>query len=244
MNKALLTVILSAFAAASAFGFESVMDIPVPDGYARHQFAPDSFSHYLQRLPLKADKTIYTWDGQRVQGKLYNVFAVVDQPLLFKADLEHCADFCMRFWADYHKRHDQLHNLFLYDYSGRKHYFASGNRSFRNFLKWHMAFANSYSIKKGANPINGDALRPGDMFVQNTNGGIGHVSMIVDAAQDARGETVFLIGYGLIPAQEFHIEQAYARHGTHGWFTRKGFEQYLSRFQFKQYGKPVLRRFD
>ena len=244
MKNALLALLLLAISVVNGFGFETVNQIPVPRGFVRQMFSPNSFSHYLQTLPLKADKRIITWEGRPVEGKLYNVYAVVDQPLLFKADLEHCADFCMRFWADYHQRHNRLQDLYLYDYNGRKRYYTQSNQSYLRFLRWHMAYANSHSIKKGANPINGDVLRPGDMFVQNTNGGIGHVSMIVDAAQNASGEHVFLIGYGLIPAQEFHIEQAYAGYGFSGWFTRKGYEKYLSKFQFKQYGKPVLRRFD
>lgn len=203
-----------------------------------------SFSYYLQNLPLKENNKIYKWNRKRVFGLLYNVYAVVDKPLLFESDLEQCADFCMRFWADYHHSQNNLNNLFLYNYNGKKKYYKNSNKNFKKYLKWHMAYSNSYSIKKGANKINNGKLKPGDMFVQNKDGGIGHVSIIVDAAKNGNGEQVFLIGYSFIPAQEFQIEKAKKGYGTEGWFTKKGYEKYLSEFPFNRYGEPVLRRFD
>ncbi len=107
-----------------------------------------------------------------------------------------------------------------------------------------MAYSNSYSIKKGANKVEGRALKPGDMFVQNKDGGIGHVSLIVDSAKNNNGEQIYLIGYGFIPAQEFHIEKAERGYGINGWFTEKGYDKYLSEFPFSPYGKPVMRRFE
>ena len=225
-------------------GFSYVMDIPAPVGYERKSYPAGSFSGYFRRLPLKPDISIYQWDGQKVRGVLYNVYAVVDKPLLFKSDLEQCADFAMRYWADYHKGRGDLNHLYLFDYHGSKKYFSESGKTFNAFLKWHMAYSNSYSIKKGARAIAADQLDPGDMFVQNTDGGIGHVSIIVDAAADQNGKRVYLIGYGFIPAQEFHIEKAKRGFGKDGWFTHSGYVKYLSEFPFKRYGPPVLRRFD
>ena len=107
-----------------------------------------------------------------------------------------------------------------------------------------MAYSNSYSIKKGANKVKAGALKPGDMFVQNKDGGIGHVSLVVDSAKNKNGEQIYLIGYGFIPAQEFHIEKAKRGYGIDGWFTKKGYKKYLSEFPFSPYGKPVMRRFE
>ena len=82
------------------------------------------------------------------------------------------------------------------------------------------------------------------MFVQNKDGGIGHVSLVVDTAKNSIGKQIYLIGYGFIPAQEFHIEKAKKGYGIGGWFTKKGYEKYLSEFPFSPYGKPVIRRFE
>ncbi len=105
-------------------------------------------------------------------------------------------------------------------------------------------YSNSYSIKKGAVRIDNYRLAPGDMYVQNKDDGIGHVSLIVDAAKNQENERVYLIGYGFIPAQEFHIEKSGSEHGIGGWFTAQGYQQYLSEFPFSRYGHPVLRRFE
>ena len=110
-------------------------------------------------------------------------------------------------------------------------------------MKWHMAYSNSHSIKKGAGVIEDSILKPGDMFVQNKDGGIGHVSLIMDVAQNQKNQRVYLIGYGFIPAQEFHIEKAGNAYGIQGWFTKEGYIDYLSKFPFSRYGEPVMRRF-
>ena len=221
-----------------------VAAIPAPQGYTRIVYPEASYSHYLRHLPLKPDQRILRYDGKRVWGLLYRIYAVVDKPLLFKADLEQCADFSMRLWADYHRDRGRLEDLYLFDYNGRRKYFRDSRRPFEKYLRWHMAYSNSYSIKKGARRIEDHQLQPGDMFVQNTDGGVGHVSVIVDAAQDARGERAYLIGFSFMPAQEFHIEKAARRFGPEGWFTPEGYRAYLADFPFSRYGEPVLRRFD
>ena len=149
------------------FGYDTIKNIPVPSGYERIRYDKKSYSHYLQSLPLKEKNTIYKWNGKKVFGVLYNIYAVVDKPLLFKSDLEQCADFCMRFWADFHKNLNKLDKLYLYNYSGKKKYYKRSNKIYKSFLRWHMAYSNSYSIKKGANKVETRALKPGDMFVQN-----------------------------------------------------------------------------
>ena len=244
MVRIIPALFLSLCFATYTFGFSKIKEIPVPQGYARINYDSGSFSAYLQHLPLKSENAILKWNGEKVIGLLYNVYAVVNKPLLFKADLEQCADFCMRFWGDYHQSRNKLNDLYLFDYNGRKKYFKDSQKGYRNYVKWHMAYSNSHSLKKGAMAITGSILQPGDMFVQNTDGGIGHVSMIVDAAQNQDGQMVYLIGYGFIPAQEFHIEKARKGYGMDGWFTREGYEKYLSEFPFGSYGAPVLRRFE
>jgi len=227
-----------------SFSYDTIEKIPVPNGYERIRYDKKSYSHYLQSLPLKESRKIYTWNGKKVLGVLYHIYAVVDKPLLFKSDLEQCADFCMRFWADFHKTQNRLEDLFLYNYSGKKKYYIRSHKKYKRFLRWHMAYSNSYSIKKGANKVESGDLKPGDMFVQNKDGGIGHVSLVVDSAKNNNGKQIYLIGYGFIPAQEFHIEKAQTGYGIGGWFTKKGYEKYLSEFPFSPYGKPVIRSFE
>ena len=134
-----------------------------------------------------------------------------------------------------------LDKLYLMDYNGRRRPFTGSNQSFNQFFKWTAAHANSYSIKTGAAPVLGNDLRPGDMVVQNEKGGIGHVSIIMNAAASNQGETLLLIGFSFMPAQEFHIEKAQLGYGKGGWFSLKGFYRYLK--ENLDVGEPVLRRF-
>ena len=97
---------------------------------------------------------------------------------------------------------------------------------------------------KRANKVETGDLKPGDMFVQNKDGGIGHVSLFVDSAKNNNDEHIYLIGYGFIPALEFHIEKARRGYGIDGWFTKKEYGKYLSEFPFSPYGKPVIRSFE
>jgi hypothetical protein len=221
--------------------------IPVPNGFVRKSFPQGSFSQWIQNLPLKKSNQILAYNGNAINDPsrnviaLYNVFAVVDMPLLFKTDIEQCADYCMRFWAEYHKSINKLDKLYLFDYNGNKKLYSSSGKSWSGFLKWAFSYSNSYSLKKGCAEIKEGNAAPGDMVVQNESGGVGHVSMIVDMAESKEGKKVYLIGFGFMPAQEFHIEKAADTYGFGGWFTLEGFYRFLD--EFLDLGKPVLRRF-
>jgi len=233
----------------SSYGFaqdvQSIQDISLPEGFERIEYQSGSYPSFLRNLPLKLNKEILKWDGDKLNSvwMLYDVLAVLKIPLLYNEDIEQCADFSMRLWSEYLQEIDQLDKLYLFDYSGNSKPFSESGKSFNKYLRWHMAFSNSHSIKKGAAIVPADSLRPGDMFVQNESGGIGHVSVIVDAAQNAVGEPIFLVGFGYMPAQEFHIEKAKQRYGPDGWFTLGGYKEFLGGLQFRRYGEPHLMRY-
>lgn len=238
-----LTIILATLISTLQAEDRVVSDLPLPDGYIRYSYERASYSHWLQHAPLKRTKTIALYDGREYDdgSNWYKIAAVLDLPLLFDQDLEQCADFAMRLWAEYHAATGQLERLYLFNYDGTKNKFKGGEKGYRSFLRLAMANSNSHSIKIGAKKVLPTELRPGDMFVQNTNGGIGHVSVIIDAAKSkiAGKPDLFRVGFSFMPAQEFHIEEA----PTHnGWFTRDGFEALLEQ-QLGSLGKPVLRRF-
>lgn len=220
---------------------KNISNIPTPEGYIRKEYAEGTFSKWVQSLPFKEDNQVLSFDSSIIQYAYYHMYGVIDMPLLFKADLEQCADYCMRFWAEYHKSRNKLDKLYLFDYSGNKKKFKDSKKSFKSFLKWAFAYSNSFSLKKGCMKITVDKLKPGDMIVQNRTGGIGHVSMIMDMCESGEGERLYLIGYSFMPAQEFHVEKADEKYGKGGWFSVDGYFRYLS--EFLDFGKPVLRRF-
>ncbi len=122
--------------------------IPLPSGYQRIDFPHDSFNNWIQNLPLKSDLVIMDYRGHTIESGFYNLFGVVRIPLLFKSDLEQCADFAMRFWAEYHKENGKLNQLFLFDYSGRKLFFKDSGKSYT-------AFPNSLCKYQFSLPENG-----------------------------------------------------------------------------------------
>ena len=216
--------------------------IAVPDGFVRDAYPRDSYSHWIQGLQLKSHPVILDFRGQTVGDGAYRVWAVLNMPLLFRSDLEQCADFAMRFWAEYHKATGSLDRLYLFDYNGRKQQFAQSGKSFAQFLKWAFANTNSHSLKSGCRKIAAGEMLAGDMFVQNERGGVGHVSVVMDVCTSPKGEKRLLVGYSFMPAQEFHIEKADDQYGTEGWFSLEGYTRYLK--DHLNFGEPALRRFD
>lgn len=218
-----------------------VKDIPLPKGFASVECAKKSYSAWITDLPLKSAHTVNIFDGRVVPSGRYDVIGVVDMPLLFKQDLEQCADYCFRFWAEYHKDRKILDHLSLFDYNGNKRSFRKSKKSFRGFLKWVMAHANSYSLKKATQDVSPGDIKPGDMIVQNETGGIGHVSVIMNVCESEKGERLYLIGFSFMPAQEFHIERAKSGQGREGWYTLDGYYDFL--LEYLDLGTPVLKRF-
>jgi hypothetical protein len=240
------TIVLNAIAilllfSTALFSQVRIKDLPIPNGCARIVYPDTTFSGWIQLLKLKGDNKIKIYNGTYITDGYFNQSAVVDMPLLFKSDLEQCADFCMRFWAEYHKSRNNLHRLYLFNYSGQKLFYSNSGLEYVAFLKKIFMNTNSFSLKKGCASVQKDSLKPGDMFVQNGNGGVGHVSMIVDECISTGGaKKLYLIGFSFMPAQEFHIEMASDSYGIGGWFTYDGAVQFLENVFTLT---PVLRRF-
>lgn len=240
MRRFLLLFIL--FFVYHSFSNEiKVIDISIPKMYNRIEYPKKSYSHFIQNLKLKGNNIILSYNGNKIE-RFKNIFFVIDVGLLFKKDIEQCADFAMRLWGDYHQENNNLDDLYLFNYNGEKVFFKESKKEYNDFLYWAFCNTNSHSIKQGAAEIkNESSLIPGDMVVQNETGGIGHVSIIFDVCKNDKDERLYLIGFSFMPAQEIHIEKAEDRYGVDGWFTLEGFYQFLD--ENYNFGKPVLRRF-
>ncbi len=219
----------------------AVYKIPLPSGYQRVVVPENSFSAFVQKMPLKDRNWIALFNGDILGPLAYDMWGVVNIPLLFTQDLEQCADYAMRIWAEYHKAAETLDNFYLFKYGGQKEHFSKSKRSYTSFLKRAFVNSNSHSLKKGCKVVEESDLLIGDMVVQNEKGGIGHVSMIVDICQNEKGEKLYLMGYSFMPAQEFHVEKATDEFGIAGWFPLEGYYRYLE--VHMPLGAPVLRRF-
>ena len=148
----------------------------------------------------------------------------------------------MRLWADYHKESDKLNSLYLFTYAGDQRPFRTYDGSYKGFLKHSFATSNSYSLKEGCRTIKWTEANVGDLLVQNRDGGIGHVTVLVDECITADSTRLFLAGFSFMPAQEFHIESARGIYGIGDWFTLEGLSEFLK--EFLDVGEPVFRRWE
>lgn len=227
--------------ARHAIAIVPVCAIQPPAGYTRVRYDTLSYAGWLQSLPLRlGEPGVRLHDGTRAVREFYRIRGVLNLPLLFKQDLEQCADWAMRLWAEYHLQTGRTSSLYLLNYGGNAVRLSESGRQYRAFLKWAFANANAHSLKAGCLAVAADSLRPGDMFVQNEGGGVGHVSVVMDKCVDSRGQALYQIGYSFMPAQEFHLETAADAYGVGGWFTASGFEHYLA--DNLALGAPLLRR--
>ncbi len=227
--------------------------IPTPNGYKRIKVYKNSFAEWVRFLPVKPlNSSILTYKRKKLSNFFcffYKVWRVVDIPLYFKQDIEQCADWAYRFWYEYQKEVGFNSRLWLTYYNGRKIIYGKWkkgrkNPGYKKFFKWTCNYANSYSQKKGLYKVKEEHLHPGDIIVQNRDGGIGHVSIIFDICENNNGEKLYLIGYSFMPAQECHIEKATDKYGLKGWFRLNGYFKYLEKhLNYDKYGKPVLRSF-
>lgn len=219
-----------------------VSDISVPEGFQRIIYKKSGFPEWLRNLHLKSNSKILLYNNEEYSNNNFKIMFVINRKLLFKKNIEQCADFCMRFWGEYHRNTNQLNKLYLYDYFGKKVFYKSEAYSFEDFLKTAMLSSNPHSLKIGCKQININDAIPGDLIVQSKEKWIGHTSMIIDACENKKGEKLFLIGFGFSPAQEFHIEKAADNFGKKGWFSLSGYIEFLEQ-KYSTYGSPVIMQF-
>ena len=199
--------------------------ILVPKGYTRSKCDSGSFGYYLRHLKLKPDSSeVLLFDGK---VKPYKVHAAVVDMEIGKRDLQQCADACIRLRAEYLRNvdksssiHFNLTNGFRMDYSKWKEGYrlqVNGNKtswaktaaadnsyaSFRKYLDVVFTYAGTLSVEKEIKTISLVEIQPGDIFV--VGGSPGHASMVADVAENERGEKIFLLCQGYMPAQDIHI---------------------------------------
>lgn len=211
-----------------------------PPGFTRVDAPDGSFAKYLQSLPLKPDGSpVLYYDGREKSRAVYD--AVVDQDIS-ERDLQQCADAIMRLKAEYHYargEHDKIafHFVdgFLCDWDtwrsghrvqastgrGKSKWITKGAKdsSYENFLKYMtvvFAYASTLSLEEELTPVS-DTVRIGDVFIWG--GSPGHAVIVVDAAENERGEHVFLLAQSYMPAQQTQILKNLADPDLSPWYS-------------------------
>lgn len=205
--------------------FTKVGNIPLPTGYKKIVEKEGSFGQWLRNVPLKPDKTVYLYNGQRKINQSAQ-FAVLDISVGNK-DLQQCADAVIRLRAEYLysiKAYAQIAfhatDGTLMDYEGwRKGYrfipmqgklvkrlvaTPSDKRDvFQQYLETVFSYAGTLSLSRELQSISLMDIYPGDIFIKG--GAPGHAVIVMDVAVNDAGGKIFLLAQSYMPAQDIHL---------------------------------------
>ncbi|MGO4292520.1 DUF4846 domain-containing protein [Chitinophaga sp. RAB17] len=205
---------------------KSVADIPLPAGYRRLPQSAGTFGAWLRTMSLKQDNKVYLYNGQ-LKGNQQAQYAVLDISVGNK-DLQQCADAVMRLYAEYLYAQKSFGKISFNATDGTKMDYsdwmkgdrfilkdnhlrkvrqaapASGQACFAQYLETVFSWAGTMSLSKELIPVKDTRkLLPGDVFIRG--GAPGHAVIVMDVAEDAMGERVFLLAQSYMPAQNIHV---------------------------------------
>ncbi|WP_448702899.1 DUF4846 domain-containing protein [Mucilaginibacter sp. AW1-3] len=204
----------------------------VPTGYTRQISEANSFGDYLQNLPLKPAGThTLTYNGAIANTDAYTA-AVVDMSV-GRQDLQQCADAVMRLRGEYlyqQKKYNVIGFHFVSGFYCDYVHYANGYRyhndkwvlkakkdysypTFLNYMNLVFAYAGTLSLDKELKKVTdaGD-LKAGDVFIHG--GSPGHCFVVMDVAENAAHQKVFMLAQSFMPAQNIQVLQY-----TSPWFS-------------------------
>ena len=195
----------------------------VPEGFVRVAAKEDSFAAYLRRLPLEADGAPVLYYDGRIKPR--DVHAAVIAMDTGTRDLQQCADAVMRLRGEFlfgQKHFADIHFNFVGD--GKPRYYKDhadsthSYKSFRKYMNYIFAYANTASLKAELKPVDFDHMKIGDVFIQSGNP-YGHAVIVVDMARNpGTGAFIFLLAQSYMPAQKIHILQNPNHHRLTPWY--------------------------
>ncbi len=206
---------------------KTVKDIPSPKGYERSQNTEGSFGFYLQNIPLKKDKTVYLYNGEKKRNQTAQ-YAVLDVSVGTR-DLQQCADAVMSLRGEFlfkQKAYDKISFKSVDGNVMRYVNWANGSRNllkpqdltatlkanadvtYATFLKYMdfvFAYASTLSLEKELKLVAKISdIKIGDVFIKG--GAPGHAIIVMDLVKDKKtGKKGFLLAQSYMPAQDIHI---------------------------------------
>lgn len=196
----------------------------LPEGYTRTE--DKGFADFLRNLPLKPENELVKYyNGQTKTNN--NVYAAVVNLPIGNKDLHQCADAVMRVRADYfyqNKQYENIHfnftNGFKVDYSkwrlgyriavkGNKTSWVKKTKpsdsaaSYWEYLENIFMYAGTASLEKELKKQTIGQLKVGDVFIKG--GFPGHAVIVVDVAENAKKQKIFMLAQSYMPAQELQV---------------------------------------
>ena len=199
--------------------------IPAPQGYKRVDVTEGSFAHFLRNLPLKpAGSDLHYHTGQVKERKYAG--AIVDMDF-GKNSNEQCADAIIFLRASYlwkTRQYAKISFCFTNGFKAEYAKWAQGYRirnnnawvktqkadysyqSFRKYLNLVFQYAGTASLSQELKPIGrcwATDIQAGDVIIKG--GFPGHAEMVVDVAENDKGERIVLLAQSFMPAQEIEV---------------------------------------
>lgn len=197
----------------------------VPNGYKRVSVEKGSFAEYLRNQKLKpyGEKALF-FDGKVKPSE--GVYDSVIDVEIGNRDLHQCADAVMLLRAEYFyakKEYGNIHFNFVSGFNaeyskwmegyrinpnGKGSYYKKGQPSntykdFRSFMDIVFGYAGTLSMEKEMKPQTLENMQIGNVFIKG--GSPGHAVIIVDMAENDRGEKIFMLAQAYMPAQQTQI---------------------------------------
>lgn len=215
--------------------------IGVPTGYTRQACNPQSYGYWLQHLPMKSgNPPVYLYNGA-LKGNQNAHFAVVNIDV-GTSDLQQCADAVMRLRAEYLYSKGQYNDISFNFVDGLKCSYSKwqqgytttenkgksvwvkrgqvGNSyaNFKKYMRTVFAYASTLSLSKQLQSIdNVQNIAIGDVFIKG--GSPGHAVVVVDVAENSKGQKVFLLAQSYMPAQDIQILKNYNNPRISPWYS-------------------------
>ena len=189
----------------------TVGEIPCPAGFCPIEYAPDSFSSFVQGLPLaKPDSMLTNYDGTPRDSLERFCYRIVDLPLI--NENEQCADVCMYLRAEFLYEGNHFRKIHFADTRGKtlRYYFGAARPLFERYLKEVFLWSNTESLRNSMSVQSIGDLIPGDVLVYDTdsrpNEKYGHAVMVAAVAVDTvSAQKAVLLIQGSTPACDIHV---------------------------------------
>lgn len=206
-----------------------------PEGFQRVKVEPGSYQEFLRKQKLKPYGSKVLYHDGREKKKDYVYDSVLDVET-GPRDLHQCADAIMLLRAEYlyaNQRYDDIKfhfvSGFLTEYSkwieGYRidpdtGYYPAGipgdssYENFREYMDMVFAYAGTLSMLNEAKPVSPDNIKIGDIFLDK-----GHTVIIMDIAENAEGEKIFMVAQSYMPAQQTQILKNQKEPDISPWYS-------------------------
>jgi hypothetical protein len=218
-----------------------IAGIKPPAGFSRRTVDSNSFTGWLRLLSLKNDNTVYLYNGLPKRNQDAQ-FAVLNKDIGNK-DLVQCADAVMKLRAEYLFDTKQYSEIAFISTTGAVLNFGDWLKGYRwkeqnnqlvkyqigkiktaskneinAFMELVYSYCGTYSLSKQLNPVKkNNTLSAGNVFIKG--GFPGHAVLIIDEAENAKGEKVFLLAQSYMPAQDIHVLKNPLNKAGNPWYS-------------------------